>query len=338
MEHHPDRPGGNEAKFKEVNEAFQVLNDKDKRAKYDQYGSDFDQQGGFGGGGNWDDFMRQARGGQGGGFEFNFGGQDFGDIFGDIFGASSARRGRATAANGRDIQVDTEITFKEAAFGVEKEISLRKQSACDVCSGNGAEPGTKMDKCKTCGGQGQVMQNQRTIFGTVQSAVICPDCHGRGEKPNKKCKHCGGNGILAKTSSIKIKIPAGINNGESIRLSGHGEAAPHGGQAGDLYIRAHVRAHAGWERDGFDVYAYTEINFAQAVLGDMIETETLDGIIKVVIPEGVEHGQLIRLKGHGTTELGRSTRGDHYLKIKIRIPKKISRDAKTKLEDLKKDI
>ncbi len=344
MQHHPDRPGGNEVKFKEANEAYQVLGDTAKRQKYDQFGSDFDQQGGFGGAGGWEDFMRAARGGHGGGdgnFSFNFGGVDLGDIFGDFFGgggSASARRGRASAAKGQDIQVDVELDFKESAFGVEKDISLRKQSACDVCSGTGAEPGSKMDKCHTCGGQGQMMQNQRTIFGVMQSAVVCPDCEGQGEKSSKKCKHCGGDGILSKTSSIKVKLPAGINDGEAIRLSGYGEAAPRGGGAGDLYVRVHIRARKGWERDGFDVYSELEINFPQAVLGDKVNVETLDGTEKMVVPEGIESGQLIRLKGHGVTHLGHTTRGDHYVKIKIRVPRKISRDARKKLEELKSEL
>lgn len=342
MQYHPDRPGGDEAKFKEINEAYQVLGDVEKRKKYDQFGSDFEQQGGFGGA-SWEDFMRAARNGQGGGgVEFNFGGQDMGDIFGDLFGFGDifggGRRSGRGRARGRDIQVDVEIDFKEASFGVEKEISLRKQSVCDVCNGNGAEPGTKMEKCPTCEGSGQVVQNQRTIFGTVQSAAVCPTCHGSGERPSKKCKHCGGKGVLEKDTSIKVKIPAGINNGEAIRLSGYGEAVPFGGQAGDLYVRAHVKPYKKWERDNFDVYADLEISFAQAVLGDKVDVETLDGLTKIVVPEGIEHGQLIRLKGKGITVLGRNSRGDHYARIKIRVPKKLGRDVRKKLEDLKNDL
>lgn len=347
MRHHPDRPGGDEAKFKEANEAYRVLGDRDKREKYDQFGSDFEQQGGFGGAGGWEDFMRAARSGHGGSgdgnFSFNFGGADLGDIFGDLFsaqgGAASDGGGRrGQRVRGRDIQVDVEIDFKEAAFGVEKEISLRKQTKCDVCNGNGAEPGGKMEKCKTCGGQGQVMQKQRTIFGVIQSAVLCPDCNGRGEKPSKKCKHCGGDGILSKNSNVKVKLPAGINDGEAVRLSDYGEAAPHGGATGDLYIRVHVRPHKGWERDNFDVYSELEINFSQAVLGDKVNIETLDGTEKMVVPEGVESGQSIRLRGHGVTHPGRATRGDHYVKIKIRVPRKVSREVKKKLEELKGEL
>lgn len=335
MQHHPDRPGGNEKKFKEVNEAYQVLSDADKRAKYDQFGSDFEQQGGFGGGAGWEDFMRSARGGQGG---FQFEG-DLGDIFGEMFGFGSGRsRGSSRQSRGHDIQVDVELEFKEAAFGVEKEIHLRKQSACDVCGGNGAEPGSKLDTCNTCKGQGQVVQMQRTFLGSMQTVVTCSDCQGRGQKPSKKCKHCGGDGVLQKNQDITVKIPAGIDEGESIRLTGYGETAPHGGHSGDLYVRAHIKPNKFFHREGFDVHTQSEISFVQAVLGDKIEVETIDGPVKIVVPEGIESGQQIKLKGHGITHLGRTSRGDQYVKIKIRVPKRFSREVRKKLEDLKNDL
>ncbi len=344
MQYHPDRPGGDEKKFKEANEAFQVLNDADKRAKYDQFGSDFEQQGGWGAaGGSWEDIMnafRQQSGGQGGfgNVNFDFGGM--GDIFGDFFngGSASTRGGRASARRGRDIQVDVEIDFKEAAFGVERDLNLRKQSACDVCGGTGAEPGSKMEKCGTCHGQGQVVQVQRTFLGSMQTVATCPACQGRGEHPSKKCKHCGGDGILAKSQNVKVKIPAGIDDGQSIRLSGYGEAAPHGAGAGDLYVQVHVRHNKLFHREGFDVYTESEINFTQAVLGDKIDVETIDGKIQVMVPEGTESGALIRLKGRGVQHLNRSTRGDHYIKIKIRVPKRVSRDARKRLEEIKNDL
>ncbi len=330
MQHHPDRPGGNEAKFKEVNEAHQVLSDAEKRKRYDSYGSDFEQQGGFGGGMNWEDVMRQARGQGGQSQDFGF---DFGDL-GDLFGGGRNRG----PARGRDIQVDVEIEFKEAAFGVEREMSLRKQSKCDVCGGTGGEPGTKMETCATCKGQGKVVQMQRTILGSMQTVNTCSDCYGAGKKPAKKCKHCDGSGVATKTSSIKIKIPAGIDNDQSIRLEGHGEAAPHGGGSGDLYVRVHVKPLKGFARSGYDVYTEKEISYPQAVLGDHIEVETLDGEVKLVVPEGTESGQQIRIKGRGTKYLDRNARGDHYVKIKIRVPKKLDRETRKKLEELKKEL
>ncbi|MFA5174940.1 MAG: molecular chaperone DnaJ [Patescibacteria group bacterium] len=343
MQYHPDRPSGNEAKFKEINEAYQVLGDVEKRNKYDQFGADFEQQGGFGGA-SWEDVMNSFRNGQGGGFGgVNFGDGNLGDIFGDLFGFSSggfsgsSRGGRKE--RGRDIQVDVEVDFKEAAFGVEKEISLRKQSKCDVCGGSGSEPGSKMEECRTCHGKGQTVQVQRTFLGAMQTVTTCPDCRGRGEKPGKKCKHCGGDGVLSKTSTIKVKIPAGIDSEQAIRLGGHGEATPHGGQSGDLYVRVHIKSSKIFEREGYDVHTISEISFSQAVLGDKIEVETLDGQIKVVVPEGTEFGQMIRLKGRGVTRLDKSgARGDHYVKIKIRVPKKLSRDARKKLEELKDEL
>ncbi len=337
MQHHPDRPGGNEAKFKEINEAYQVLSDKEKRQRYDQFGSDFEQQGGFSGGMNWEDVMNSFRGQ--GGTQGGFSGGDFGDlgdIFGDFFGGGRSR-GRGQA-RGQDIQVDVEIDFKEAAFGVEKEISLRKQNKCDICKGSGGEPDSKMETCGTCHGQGQVTQMQRTFLGNMQTAVVCSDCHGTGKKPSKKCKHCGGSGVVQSNSTIKVKIPAGIDNGQSIRLDGHGEAAPHGGGNGSLYVRVRVKSYKDFGREGYDVYTEKEVSFPQAVLGDKVEVETLDGVEKLLVPEGVESGQLIRLRGKGIQHLDRNVRGDHYVKIKIKVPKKISRDVRKKLEDLKSEL
>lgn len=339
LQYHPDRPTGDEKKFKEINEAYQVLNDVEKRKKYDQFGSDFEQQGGFGGA-SWEDFMQATRGqgGQGGSFNFDFGGMNFGDVFGDLFGfGGGGGRGGNRATRGNDVQVDIELDFNEAAFGVEKEISLRKQDACEVCSGTGAEPGSKLEKCGTCHGRGQVVQNQRTFLGTMQSVATCPMCQGRGEHPSKKCKHCGGDGILAKSVKHQIKIPAGIDNGQSLRLTGLGEAAPHGGMKGDLYVVVHLKPLKGFRREGFDVYAQKIITFPQAVLGDTVDIESFDGSLKVVVPEGTEQGQLIRLKNHGTSILNKpSTRGDLYIEIKIAVPKKISKETKKILEELKK--
>lgn len=320
MQHHPDRPGGNEAKFKEINEAYQVLGDAEKRKKYDQFGSDFEQSaggGGFGGGAGWQDF----------------GGADFGDLFGDLFGGGGGRR-TTRQSRGRDIQVDVELDFKEAAFGVEKEISLRKQSACDVCGGSGAEPGSKLDTCATCGGQGQVMQNQRTFLGNVQSVATCPTCEGRGKVPTKKCKHCNGSGVIAKTVSIKVKVPAGIDSGQSIRHSGYGEAAPHGGASGDLYVRAHVRPSKIFKRDAYDVYVNEEISYSKAVLGGTIMTETIDGKVEIRIPAGTESGQLIRLRDKGIPNVSGRGRGDHFVRVKIKVPKKIDKRTRKLLEEL----
>mgnify|MGYP002623263015 CR=1 FL=1 len=214
--YHPDKPSGDEEKFKEVNEAYQVLGDENKRKQYDQFGAGFEQQGGFGGGMNWNDFMNATRGQ--GGFQGNFGGVDLGDIFGDMFGFGGGGRGRRQA-KGRDVQVDIEISLHDAAFGIEKEISLTKNNACAVCSGTGAEPGSKLSTCSTCEGKGQVVKVQQTILGPMQSAQTCGDCKGSGQKPEKACKHCNGSGKEKSNTTLKANIQAGIHNGSYILQS-----------------------------------------------------------------------------------------------------------------------
>jgi len=329
--HHPDKPGGDEAKFKEVNEAYQVVGDETKRKQYDQFGADFQQQGGFGGGAGWDDFMRSARGGggfQGGNVHF-----DFGDMFGDMFGFGGGGRGRRQH-RGSDIQVDVELTFEEAAFGVEKEIKLQKQNDCSVCSGSGAEPGSDVKTCSECGGRGQVARVQQTILGAMQTAVTCPTCHGHGQKAEKTCKHCGGNGVTRSESSYIVKIPGGIDTGGTIRLTGKGESGGAGEQSGDLYVQVHVRPKAGFERREFDIYTSKTITFTQAVLGHKIEIDTLDGKKKLVIPEGTQPGQKFKLKNLGVTRLQRGGRGNQYVTVSVDVPKKLSRKAKKLVEEL----
>ncbi|HAZ28526.1 MAG TPA: molecular chaperone DnaJ [Candidatus Magasanikbacteria bacterium] len=335
--YHPDKKGGDETKFKEVNEAYQVLGNPEKRKQFDQYGATFDQQGGFGGGATWEDFMRAARSGQGGGSQFDFGGMDFGDLFGDMFGFGGGRRGRRDS-RGRDIQVDIELSFREAAFGTEKEIRLTKNNSCDVCGGSGAEPGSSLKTCDTCHGRGQVAQMQRTILGAMQTVTACPTCRGQGQKAEKMCQHCGGDGTVRSESVYRTKIPAGINDGESIRLSGKGEAAGIRGTAGDLYIQVHVHEEKGFERDGADVFTETTISYPQAVLGDTVDIHTLDGIKKLVIPAGTQPGQQFRLKGLGIPYLHGGGRGSQFVKVLVSVPKKISRKGKKLLEELQGEL
>jgi len=335
--HHPDKPGGDEAKFKEVNEAYQILGDETKRKQYDQFGSDFQQQGGFGGGMGWEDFMRAARGG-GGGFQGGGAQFDFGDIFGDMFGFGGGGRGGSRQRRGNDIQVDVEISFEDAAFGVEREIRLQKQNDCDVCSGSGAEPGSEVKTCNECGGRGQVTRVQQTILGAMQTAATCPTCHGAGQKAEKACKHCSGAGMVRSESSYNVKIPGGIDNGGVIRLTGKGESGGAGGHAGDLYVRVHVKQKSGFQRHDFDIYTATSISFAQAALGDKIEIDTLDGKKKLVIPEGTQPGQKFKLKNLGVTKLHRSGRGDQYVTVNVDVPKKLSKKAKKLVEELKEEL
>ncbi len=336
-QYHPDKQSGDETKFKEINEAYQVLSNKEKRGKYDQFGSDFESQGGFGGGMGWEDFMRQARNGQGGGFEFNMGGMNFGDIFGDMFGFGGGGGGRARN-RGRDIQIDIEIPFRQAVFGTEHEVKLTKHNPCDVCSGTGGEPGSPVKTCTTCNGRGQVVKMQQTILGAMQTAATCSDCAGRGQKAEKSCKHCGGDGAVRNESKYRVKIPAGIDDGGTIRLNGKGEYPGIGGEAGDMYVVVHVKADRAFQRDGNDVHTDVHISYPQAVLGDEVEIETLDGNKKIKIPEGVQPMERIRLKGIGIPSLRGNGRGDHYVRVVLDVPKKPNKNLKKLLEDVKKEL
>lgn len=339
-QHHPDKKGGDEAKFKEINEAFQVVGNEEKRKQYDQFGADFEQQGGFGGGAGWEDFMRQARGQQGGGgFQFDFGGVDLGDLFGNFgFGGGSGSGRNRGQTRGSDIQVDIELNFRDAVFGMEREINFTKMNACDVCSGTGAEPGSKMTQCPECKGQGQVRRVQQTILGAMQTVATCSTCHGEGQSAEKRCKHCRGEGRVRSESRYNVKIPAGIDNDGAIRLAGKGEYPGKGGQFGDLYIRVHVRPDPKFNRDSTDVYTEERITYPQAVLGDTIEIDTLDGRKKIAVPEGTQPHQQIRLKGLGIPDVHGSRRGDQYIKIIVDVPKRMSREAKKLIEDLRREL
>lgn len=336
--YHPDKKGGDETKFKEINEAFQVIGDETKRKQYDQYGSNFDQQGGFGGGMNWEDFMRASRG-QAGGFNGNFGGIDLNDLFGDVFGFGGGRSGGGRrGTRGNDVQVDIELSFKDAVFGIEREISLTKQNACDVCSGSGAEPGSKTVTCKECNGQGQVRRVQQTILGAMQTTATCPTCRGEGSTAENKCKKCSGEGRMRSEAHYTVKIPAGIDHGGAIRLTGKGEHPGHGGAAGDLYIRVHVRPDPKFVRQGNDIFTEEHVSFPQAALGATIEIDTLDGKKKIAVPDGTQSHQQIRLKQLGVPHVNSSHRGDQYVKIIVDVPKKLSRSAKKLLEELEGEL
>ncbi|MFA6253730.1 MAG: molecular chaperone DnaJ [Candidatus Paceibacterota bacterium] len=338
--YHPDKQGGDEAKFKEINEAYQILSDDNKRAQYDQFG-EAGMGGGFGG----------AQGGQGfGGFDFSgfqnggnpFGGQggqgfefDLGDLFGDLFGGQRGG-GRAQARRGRDISVDIQISFKEAIFGTERNILINKISQCDTCHGSGAEAGSQMKKCPTCGGKGKVSETRRSIFGVFQSTRECSDCLGRGEVPEKKCSTCRGAGVLNKQESIQVAIPSGIDNGEMIRLSGQGEAVS-GGQPGDLYVKIHVEQNASYKRLGQDLATDLKIKLTDAILGAEYTLETLDGPLTLKIPSGLAYGEILRVKGKGVPVRGSGRRGDLLVRVIFSTPAKLSRSAKKAIEDLREE-
>ncbi len=318
-QHHPDKPGGNEAKFKEINEAYQVLGDPEKRQKYDQFGSAaFEQGAGFGGGNPF------------GGFDFSGAGgfEDLGDMFGDMFGFGGGRR---RTKRGNDIQVDVHLSFLESVFGAEKEISVQKASACDRCGGIGAEPGTKMKTCADCNGSGVRVSVQRTILGNIQSKQTCGTCHGRGEVPETRCGACTGSGVVRKKTTFNVEIPEGVEDGTAVRLTGAGEAIA-GGEPGDLYVRLRVKADPRFERDGADIRTHKRVGFTQAALGDTVEIETVDGAVDLKIPPGTQSGTELRLRGKGVPVRGH--RGDHLVTVEIVTPKNVTREQRKLLEQL----
>jgi len=336
--HHPNK-GGDEAKMKEINEAYSVLGKIEKRKQYDQFGSTFEQaraQGGFGGFGGFRDFSDFAEayksgGGQNGqSFSFDMG--DLGDIFGDLFGMGGSRRTRTSRSfQGSDIEADLTIDFQEAAFGTEKELRLNKDIVCPKCKGEGAEPGSKVTTCPTCQGTGQIVRN--IGFG-IGIPSVCPDCNGQGRKAEKNCSQCGGKCTIKDTETIKVKIPAGIDNGQSIRLSGKGQAGIKGAPAGDLYLRIKVLPDIRFRREGFDIKTKAEISFTQAALGDKIEIETLDGKIKLKIPEGTQSGKVFLIKDKGVPHLQSRGRGDQLVEVIVKTPKDLSRKQKELLREL----
>lgn len=342
-EYHPDKAGGSEEKFKEINEAYQVLGDEKKRAKYDQFGSAF-EHGQAGGGASGFEGFRDFSGFADG---FNINMDDLGDMFGgfgDMFGFGGGR-GKGGPKRGRDIQVDIAIDFIEAVFGVEKELKINKNINCTKCHGSGIEPGAKVETCQVCGGRGKVHQVQRTIFGSMQVEMTCSNCGGEGKTYSEKCGKCSGTGITKEHVTMKVKIPAGIDDGQSIRLAGQGEAGVKGGSAGDLYLRIKVYKDKRFERDGYDIHSKAEISFSQAALGDKIQVETIDGPITMKIPDGTQSGTVFKLKGHGITHVNQNKpfgtaqgrRGDHLVEVIVKTPAKLSRKEKDLLEQLKKE-
>lgn len=329
--YHPDKPNGDEAKFKEVNEAYQILGDEGKRKQYDQFGSDFAQQGGFGGGAGWDDFMRHARGGQGG-MHFDFGNVDLGDIFGDMFGGGGRRARRSR--RGADVQVSIAIDFDDAMKGTEETVQATLVHDCDTCDGSGAEPGSSMKQCDTCHGHGVVTRVQQTLLGAMQTQATCTDCSGAGEIPETKCHNCTGTGMERSKKEYTVKIPAGIDTGQSIRLSGKGESAGPGGTAGDLYVTVTVRPDDRFRRDGNDIHTDLRVTYPQAVLGETLEIDTIDGKKQLVVPAGTESHQKIRLKNYGVPDVNGRGRGDQYVRVIVDVPKKVNKKVKKLLEEL----
>lgn len=330
--HHPDKSNGNAEKFKEINEAYQVLSNKEKKSQYDQFGSTFEN----GGGGSYGPF-------QGGGFDFsgfqNANAQganfdfDLGDIFNSFFGG--ATQGRSRRRRGSDIQMDIEITLKDAAFGVAKNIKIRKQDVCQDCQGSGAKDGKSFSSCQQCKGSGQI---STTILGQFRTQTICPSCQGAGQVIKEKCSNCGGVGNVWREQSLKVEIPAGIDDGQSIKLSSQGNSGPNKAPAGDLYITAHVLPDEHFERQGFDLFSEQKIPFATATLGGEINVHTIDGQVKLKIPSGTPSGKKFILRNKGLTKINSKNRGDQVVSIQVAVPTKLSNKQKKLIEELQQEL
>jgi molecular chaperone DnaJ len=334
--YHPDK-GGDAEKFKEINEAYQVLSDSQKRSQYDQFGTAFDQGayggagfGGFGGGMGQDGWFWGRPGAD---FDVQFG--DLGDIMEEMFGFGQPRKTRSVK-KGKDVHIDIEITLEEAFRGVEKEFIVAKNNTCPRCSGSGAEPDTKVTECFSCRGTGQVQQIRKTFLGSFTRYVVCPECGGEGYRPEKPCNVCKGEGRVKREEIIKVAIPAGVDNNQVIRLEQRGEAGRKGGKAGDMYVRIFVKAHPVFERKGDDLYAARKITIAQAALGGELEVPTIEGkTILLKIPAGTESGKVFRVSGKGITRFNSFGRGNMYVQINVAIPKKLNKKQKELLEQLR---
>ncbi len=331
--HHPDK-GGDEKKFKEINEAYQVLSDKQKRSQYDQYGRVFDQNGagpdmsGF----NW------AWGNGQGGENIEF---DVGDIFEQFFGGGfdgGRRSNKKDSKKGKDIQVDIEINLERVLKESIEKINLAKLITCQRCGGNGAEPNTNIKECFSCRGTGQVQQIKKTMFGSFTNLATCPECRGEGTIPEKPCNVCRGEGRIKGQEIIDIQIPAGIDTNQVIKIEGKGEAGKKGAKSGNLFVRIFIKQHPVFERKVDDLFCQTEINFSQAVLGDEIEMKTLEGTnILLQVPAGTESGKILRISGKGIPHFNGYGKGNLYIELKVKTPKKLSRNQKELFDKLRQE-
>jgi molecular chaperone DnaJ len=325
MEHHPDKHGGDDAKFKEIGEAYETLKDPQKRAAYDQLGQAGAQGNPFGGAGG------PGAGGFGGqGFE----GFDFSDILNQFMGGAGGFGGQQSRgpARGRDLEIVLTIDFMEAVTGAEKEISLSLDDVCEHCHGAGAEPGTKVKTCDTCKGQGQVRRVQQTILGAIQQVATCHVCDGKGKIPEKVCTICRGSGVMRRQKAINLKIPAGIDDGATMRLTGKGAAPKGGGTKGDLYVQIRVRSDKRFERHGTNIHSEVIIPMAEAALGTEIEVETVDGAVTLKVPAGTQSGKVFKLSDQGMPSLGGRGRGDHLVTVTVETPTKLSAKQRELLE------
>lgn len=327
--YHPDKKGGDEAKFKEVNEAYQTLSDPQKRQQYNQFGSNYQQAGGAGGYGNAQGFSFEDLFGQSG---FSFGG-GFEDVFSDVFGG----RGRSqNQSRGRDIQVEVEITLEEAYKGVSRSIELDVQGICEVCDGTGAEK-KKTKQCPTCKGRGYIDKQVRTMLGTFNQRETCSTCHGKGEIPESICRACQGTGVKRQKKKVDIAVPAGISHGQTLEMRGMGEASPYSNMVGSLYIHVSVKPHLLFERKGNDLYITQDIVYTTAVLGGSIDLQTLDGELTLKVPKHTQSGKVFRIKDKGMPHLQGRGHGDMFVTLRISTPSHISRKAQQLLKDLQSE-
>lgn len=321
IEHHPDR-GGDEAKFKEINEAYEILKDPDKRQRYDQFG--------HAGVGGSDGNGFSGFGGSNPNVNFDFGDLGLGDIFNSFFGGGG-NASRSHQTRGHDIETRVEISFEQAVFGTEIDVNISLLDNCPHCKGTTTEPGYNLKKCQTCNGSGQVVSVTRTVFGNIQQASICPTCHGNGQIAEKVCSLCNGRGTQTKKQTIHLKIPAGIDDGATIRLREHGEAIANGSK-GDLYVNIRVKAHKKFTREGSLILSKEHISMVEAALGSEISVETVDGLVKMKIPPGTQSGSDFKLSSHGVPNLKTGSRGAHIVTIIVDTPIKLSKQQQELLQ------
>lgn len=325
---HPDKEGGDEAKFKEANEAYEVLKDASKRQRYDQFGHAGVGNGGASGGNPFEGFS--GAGGQG--VNFDFGDMGLGDIFSSFFGGGGQQRSAQRQARGRDVETQVDITFEQAIFGTEVTLDLNLDDNCEHCKGTTVEPGHELKTCDQCKGSGQVVHVTQTIFGNIQQATVCPKCRGRGKVPEKVCSVCNGKGTQAKRRDVTLKIPAGVDDGATIRLREHGEAIANG-QKGDLYVNLRVKSHKKFTREGDLILSEEHLSMVDAALGTEIEVDTVDGKVKMKVPAGTQSGSDFKLSGHGVPHMRSDNRGAHIVTVTVDTPTNLSKKQKELLEE-----
>ncbi|MDD5146703.1 MAG: molecular chaperone DnaJ [Candidatus Pacebacteria bacterium] len=333
-QHHPDK-GGDEKKFKEINEAYQILGNEEKRRQYDQFGHVFEGQNGFGQNGPGFDFNSFWQTGQGGAFDFN--GLNFEDLFGDFFGGGSPK-GKRHPNKGRDLEINVAVDLEDTLKGLNKRINFGKFVACDRCDGNGAEPGTNVKECFSCRGTGQVQQMQKTILGTITRVITCPECKGEGRVPEKPCNVCKGEGRVKEEGQVEVFIPAGVDNGQIIKIDGKGDAGKRSGKTGDLYIKVSVNKHPLFDRKGDDLFTSLFVSFAEAALGGEVAVPTIENkTVLLKVPSGMESGKIFRVGGKGIPHFNGWGRGDMYAELLIKTPKKLTKRQREILTRLKEE-